>query len=134
MALSTYVDLEKLDPTLDEMQEFLEQARILGISGDQTIKVVGHSKGYSFAGTYQFNPKGLRLTGGGSPLDVQPPTDAELGNAERRIITAAASLETDAMNRERSATGSDDEVRLIKAKAEGLRQALQILRESRDSA
>lgn len=55
------VHLDKLDPTLDEMQEFINDALALGISGKSKIDVVGRSEGYHFTGTYKFTPKGLKV-------------------------------------------------------------------------
>lgn len=57
------VKLQKLDPTLDEMQEFIDSAKALGIPGKAKIDVVGTSTGYHFTGTYQFVPKGLKVSG-----------------------------------------------------------------------
>lgn len=55
------VTLDKLDPTLDEMQEFISEAKGLGIAGGEKIRVVGKNEGYHFTGTYRFTPKALRV-------------------------------------------------------------------------
>lgn len=60
MTIEHSVHLDKLDPTLDEMQEFINDALALGISGKSKIHVVGRSEGYHFTGTYKFTPKGLK--------------------------------------------------------------------------
>ena len=61
MTIQHWVRIEKLDPTLDEMQEFIDSAKALGISGKMKIDVVGKSKGYMFAGNYEFTPVALQV-------------------------------------------------------------------------
>ena len=63
MEITNKVELDVLDPTLDQMQEFIDSAKALGISGNSKILVVGSSEGYHFTGTYKFTPKGLRVEG-----------------------------------------------------------------------
>lgn len=50
------------NPTLDQIQEFLDKAKELGIPGKTKTQEIGTSSGYHFAGTYSFTPKGIKAT------------------------------------------------------------------------
>lgn len=46
--------------TLDNLQQFIDEAKAIGIAGNSKIRVVGKNEGYHFTGTYKFTPKGVR--------------------------------------------------------------------------
>lgn len=94
VSVTPSVHLEKLDPTLDEMQEYIDQAKALGISGSEKIAVVGRSEGYHFAGTYKFTPTGLRVRGKAAPdlVDILGP-DADTDPDAMRLAALEDLLE-----------------------------------------
>lgn len=46
------------NPTLDQLQAFIDQCRELGMPGDTETDQIGHSQGYHFTGSYTFTPNG----------------------------------------------------------------------------